>query len=189
MANKPKITHFATSDSSRSKSINSSSPNRSRLARLYPKPKTYEQIKQDDFLRQKSYRNQWPKYPYLNIAVCGSILFGIIIWVTQNINTWWFGNSDWGLTMSTVFLSFGIAMALIFLVVAWVKYVNKLLSYFGGMVGIFWLIYTVLVIVLLVLWLSGWIGKYTDAFWGPALIVSHFIVVFSSTRRIVRQPS
>ncbi len=185
MTDKPKITHFAASNWSDSKVLKGDSQDRSRLARLYPKPKTYEQRKRDDILRQKSYRRQWPKHPHLNIAAYGSAILGLTVWFIQNLNDSWFGNSNKGLIMSTVFLSFAVGIVLVFLIIAWVNYVNKQFSYFGGLASVFWLFYAVSVAVLLALWLSGWIWDYTNILWIPVLIVLHFIIAFFSTRRIV----
>jgi len=189
MANKSKISHFAPTDSSDSKPVSNSYPDRSRLVQLYPKSKTYKQRKQDDRLHQQSYRRQWPKYPYLNIAIYGSVVLGLVIWFTQNLNAWWFSSSNNGITMSIVFFSFAIGLGLEFLLIAWVNYVNKQFSYFEGMIRVFWLVYTVLATVLLVLWLSGWIWEYTNILWVPVLTVLHFIVVFFSAQRIIGQAS
>jgi hypothetical protein len=187
MANKPQTSHFVSTDSSDSTPNAGNAPDRSHLSRLYPEPKTYEQKKQDVALLQQSYRLHWPKYPFLNIAAYGSIVLGVIIWFVQSLNTWWFGSGDWGLTMSTVFFSFAIWIMLVFLLIAWVNYVNKLFSYFGSMIRVFWLVYTILIVVLLVLWLSGWLWEYTNILWPPILTVIHFIVVFFIAKRIVRQ--
>lgn len=185
MANKPKISHFAQTNTSDSKPASNVYTDRSRLGQLYPEPKTYEQRKQDDRLRQQSYRRQWPKYPYLNIATYGSAVLGLVIWVAQNLHVWWFGSSDYGITMSTVFFSFAIGFGLAFLLIAWINYVNKLFSYFGSMIRVFWLVYAVFVTVLLVLWLSGGIWEYTNILWIPVLTVFHFIVVFFIAKRII----
>jgi hypothetical protein len=185
MEKNQKTSHFSPTDSSDSKSVSRHDPDRSYLARLYPKPKTYEQRKQDNRLRQQSYRRKWPKYPYLNIATYGSTVLGLVIWVAQNLHAWWFGSSDYGITMSTVFFSFAIGLGLAFLLIAWVNYVNKLFSYFGSMIRLFWLVYAVLVAVLLVLWLSGWLWEYTNILWFLILTVFHFIVVFFIAKSII----
>ncbi len=189
MASKPKISHFVTTDSSDSKSVSRHDLDRSYLARLYPKPKTYEQRKQDDKRRQQSYRRQWPKRPRLNVAVYGSLVFGCFIWFIQNLSDSWLGNSDKGLIMSTVFFTFALAIVIMFLIIAWVNYVNKQFSYFGGMIQVFWLVYYILVAVILTLWLSGWIWEYTNILWVPVLTVLNFIVVFFSAQRIIGQTS
>ncbi len=184
-----KIFHFAPTDYPKTRSANKNLQNQSRLARLYPKPKTYEQKKQDDKLLQQTYRRQWPKYPYLNIATYGSLVFGLIIWFTQNIKTWWFGNGDFGLVMSTVFFSFAIWLILAVSFIVWINYVNKQFSYFGGMIRLFWLIYIILIALLLTLWQNGWIWEYTNILWVPALAILHFIVMFLSARHcIIKTP-
>ncbi|MBC7564838.1 hypothetical protein H7100_01235 [Candidatus Saccharibacteria bacterium] len=185
MANKPKISHYAPSDPSDVKPASSATPDRSRLAQLYPEPKTYNQRKHNDRLLQQAYRRYWPKRPYLNIAAYGSVIMGLSIWFAQNLNAWWFGSSDKGITMATVFFTFAMGLGLAFLLIAWVNYVNKQFSYFGGVTQVFWLVYAVLLTVLLVLWLSGWIWEYTNILWIPALIVAHFITVFFSAWRTI----
>lgn len=185
MANKPKISHFSKTNISDSKPVNNAYKDRSKLALLYPEPKTYEQKKEDDKLRQQSYRRHWPKYPYLNIAVYGSAVLGLMIWFVQNLNTWWFSSSNKGIVMSTVFISFAIFLVPAFLLITWIVYVNKQFSYFGGMVRLFWLVYDIILAVILSIWLSGWIGDYTNTLWIPALIVLHFILVFFSAQRIL----
>lgn len=185
MANKPKISHYAPSGPSDSKPANGRTSDRSRLAQLYPEPKTYNQRKQDDKLRQQAYHRHWPKRPRLNIAAYGSVILGLSIWFAQNLSSWWFGSSDKGITMATVFFTFALGLGLAFLLITWVNYVNKLFSYFGGIVQIFWLVYAVLISVLLTLWLSGWIWEYTNILWIPVLIVLHFIMVFFNVRRTI----
>jgi len=185
MVRKMKISHFAPTGPSETSPANKNRPNQSNLTRLYPNPKTYEQKKQDEKLLQKSYRHQWPKYPYLNISTYGSTIFGLIIWFSQNIKTWWFGNGDFGLVMSTVFFSFAIWLIVAFSFIAWINYVNKQFSYFGGMTRLFWLIYIILIALLLTLWQSGWIWGYTNTLWVPVLAILHFIVMLLSARRIL----
>ncbi len=185
MANKPKISHFAPTDSTTSKTTKSNSPDRSSLAKLYREPKTYEQRKHDIRLLQQAYRLHWPKRPHLNVAVYGSLVFGCFIWFIQNLSDSWLGNSDKGLIMSTVFFTFALAIVIMFLIIAWVNYVNRLFSYFGGMIRVFWFVYTILAAVLLIPWLSGWIWEYTNILWIPVLTILHFIFVFFSTQRII----
>ena len=185
MANKPKISHFASTDSSSSKANKSNSPDRSRLAKLYPAPKTPEQRKQDDRLRQQAYRRHWPKRPHLNVAVYGSLIFGFFIWFIQNLSDSWLGNGDKGLVMSTVFFTFALAILMLFLIIGWLNYVDKQLTYFGGRLQVFLLVYAVLIAVLLSLWLRGFIWQYTNVLWIPVLTLAHFITVFFIIRRII----
>ncbi len=184
MANKPKISHFSKTNISDAKPVSDAYKDRSKLALLYPEPKTYEQRKEDDKLRLQSYRRHWPKYPYLNIAAYGSAVLGLIMLVIQNLYAWWFGSSDLAITMSVVFFSFTIWLIVAFLLIAWVSYVNKQFSYFGG-IRVFWLVYSVLAAVLLAPWLSGWIWEYTNILWVPVLTILHFIFVFFSAQRII----
>ena len=185
MAKNPKISHYAPLEPSDAKSASITTPDRSRLAQLYPEPKTYNQRKQDDKLRQQAYRRHWPKHPDLNIAAYGSALLGFLVWFLQNLSSWWFGSSDYGITMSTVFFTFALGLAIAFLAITWVNYVNKLFTYFGGLVQIFWLAYTLFAAVLLTLWLSSWIWPYTNIIWIPLLIILHCTIVFLITRRII----
>ena len=189
MAKKMKIFHFAPTDNSSSSLINKNLQNQSHLAKLYPKPKTYEQNNQDRKLLQQAYRRQWPKYPYLNISAYGSAVFGLIIWFSQNIKTWWFGNGDFGLVMSTVFFSFAIWFVIAFSFIAWINYVNKQFSYFGGMIRLFWLIYIISIALLLTLWQSGWIWEYTNILWVPVLAILHFIVMFLNAKHCIIKTS
>lgn len=187
MAHKPRISHYASSDSSDQKPVSSTISDRSHLARLYPEPKTYNQRKQDDKLRQQAYRRHWPKRPYLNIAAYGSIVLGLVIWFMQNLGAWVFGSSDKGITMATVFFSFALGLGLFFLIISWINYANKLFSYFGGRLQIFWIVYTLLVAALLFSWLNSWIWEYTNILWIPVLIILHFTVVFFSARSNIGQ--
>ena len=185
MVKKSKISHFTQTNTTGSKPDSNADADRSRLARLYPQPKTYEQKEQDTKLLQRAYRLHWPKYPYFNIAAYGSVLLGLTVWFVQNLYNWWFGNSDWGLTMSTIFFSFVIWLVLTLLLIVWVNYTNKQFAYFGGMIRVFWIVYTILTAVLLVLWLSGWIWDYTNILCIPVLTVFHFIVMFFIAKRII----
>lgn len=184
MANKPTITHFAATNSSDSQAANSDHVDRSQLAQLYPKPKTYDQRKQDDQRRQALYRRYWPKYPYLNIAAYGSVILGLVIWFVQSLNAWWYsGGEDRGITMSNIFFSFLLGLGLAFLIIAWVRYINKQFSHFGGSMRLFWLVYGSMSTVMLLLWLSGWLWEYTNIVWIVGLSVLHFTIVFFSGRR------
>ncbi|MEO5950278.1 MAG: hypothetical protein ABIQ04_02410 [Candidatus Saccharimonadales bacterium] len=190
MTDKPKISHYAQTDVYETKSFKLSDADRSNLTALYPKPKTYAQREMDDKLRQKSFRRKWPKYPALNIAVYGSVLFGLIIRFAQSLNVWWFSNpSDSGATMSIVFFSFILGLGLVFLIIAWVGFVNRQFSYFGGLLRLFWLTYGVIIAIMVGLWLSSWIGNYTYILWVPSLAVLHFIIVLISAKHILGRAS
>jgi len=186
MADKSKISHFTPTSTLDSKSGNNNEPDRSRLARLYPDPKNYEQIKEDDKLRLQSYRRHWPKYPYLNIATYGSFVFAPMVWFAQNLKSWWLGGSNDAVTISMVFYSFTIWLVVAAMIIAWVIYVNRQFSYFGGMVGLFWSIYGVLVTLLFVLLLSGLIWDYANILWILVLSSLHFVVVLTSAWRIIK---
>lgn len=189
MAKKMKISHFAPTDCFEASPANKNRSNQSHLAQLYPRPKTYEQKEQDNKSLRQAYRRQWPKYPYLNISAYGSAIFGLIIWFSQNIKTWWFGNGDFGLVMSTVFFSFAIWFILAFSFIAWINYVNKQFSYFGGTIRLFWLIYIILIAILLTLWQSGWIWEYTNILWVPVLAILHFIAMLLISKHILVKTS
>ena len=185
MPNKLKVSHFTSKGVSISKNAARHTLDQPRLARLYPDPKTYEQRQQDDDVRQQAYRRRLPKYPSLAIAMYGSIFLGLCVWFAQNLSSWWLGNGDSGTTMAAVFFTFAMGLALAFMGIIWVNYVNKVLSYFDGAVRIFWLVQSISIAGLLSLWLSGWAGiHHTSLLWIPALMLIHFTVVFFSARYI-----
>lgn len=186
MTDKPKISHFDNTSPSKSRSFKDRYSDRSKLAELYPKPKTNEQRIFDDTLRQKSYRRRWPKHPSLTIAIYGSVLFMFIVFFLQSLNSWWFSNpGNNGATMSVVFFTFTLGLGLIFLIFAWVKFVNIQFSYFGGLLKLFWFIYYAFFAGIITFWLSGLIGDYTSILWLPSLAVIHFIIVFIIAIRIL----
>jgi len=187
MTAKTKLSHFTANDQSKIKTTGNRYADRSLLARLYPKAKSYEERLRDDKWREQSYRRRWPKYPYLNVAVYGSVAVGLSIWFGQSVSSWWFSSDDGGIIMGIVFFTFAIGMGLVFLFIAWGNYANRLLSQFGGMARLFWLVYSFLIMSMLVLWLSDWVGHYTDILWVPALTAVHFVVVLLSTRLIMRR--
>ncbi len=185
MVNNRSEVHSSGSGTSKLKSTAAKTPDRSQLADLYPQPKSYEQREVDVKLRQLAYRRNWPKRPYVNIAAYGSIVFGFLIWFSQNLGSWWFGSTDKGVVMATVFLTFAIALAIWGLIIAWVKYVNGQFDYFGGSTRFFWLIQSVLIPVLIAIWLSGFAWEYTSILWIPALVVISFLtLLFSASRTI-----
>ncbi|HSW77293.1 MAG TPA: hypothetical protein VLG36_00665 [Candidatus Chromulinivoraceae bacterium] len=185
MSKRPSISHSAITNLSGSKGANKGNSDRSSLVELYPKPKTYGQRAQDDKMRQQAYRRHWPRYPYLNIAAYGSALLGLVIWFAQNLNTWWFSAASYGDVMSHVFFSFVVGLMLVFLIVFWVSYVNKLFSYFRGAIQIFWFIYPLEVGTLLTLWLSGLMWDYMNISWIPVLAIFHFVIVFFSVQPMI----
>jgi hypothetical protein len=89
--------------------------------------------------------------------------------------------------MATVFFTFALVLGIASLLIAWVNYVIKLFSYFGGMLQIFWFVYALLIAVLFTLWLSGSVWEYTNILWIPVLIVAHFIAVFFSAWRTIEK--
>jgi magnesium-transporting ATPase (P-type) len=188
MADKPKISHFVAASDSPTPAPGSArvnDPDRSRLGQLYPQPKTYEQIKQESNKRQVTFRSRWPKYPYLNIAAYGSAVFGLMTWFGQGLNNWWLGSNNGGATMSAVFFSFAIWIVLAVLVMAWVRYVNSLFSYFGGPIWLFWIIYAVVVAVLVTVSVYGVMQGYAPILWSLFVIVIHFGIVLFGTRRVI----
>ncbi len=185
MSDKQKTVHSSGTNHSGLKPSVVNIPDRSQLAELYPQPKTYGEKAADSRRFQRSLRRQWPKYPYLNIAAYGSLMLGLTVWFSQNLSSWWFGNPESkGITMSVVFFTFALGLGLAFLIVAWVSYVNKQLSYFGGTIA-FWLVFGISTSVLTFLWFSGWFWGYTYILWIPILSVLHFVTMFISTRQIV----
>jgi len=185
MVDKQKISHFESEGYSNSQS-GDHLPDRSRLAKLYPTPKTYDERKADDERTKQVDRLRWPKYPVLNSAVYGSGVIVVAIWFIQNINAWWFGTDNRGMAMGAVFFSFAIWMVLMFITVARVLYVSKLFSHFGGKERLFWTVSGVTLAVTMGLWLSGLILNYTHLLWIPIFVVVQFVLVYVSMRRLMR---
>lgn len=180
-------TNFPPSDSSTGNEPKGDNRDRSKLGRLYPAAKTYEQRKSDDERRQKIYRSRLAKHPRFTIAAYGSVVAGLMIWFVQNLNAWWFaGGEDRGIVMGYVFFSFSVAFLLIFLIMGWVRYVTKQLYDFQGAMGLFWLVYAVIIAVLIGLWSSKLAGGYTNSVWIPILTIVHFIALLVSSRLSIR---
>ncbi len=154
----------------------------SRLAALYPEPKTEAQKEQDDAQRQLSYRQRWPRYPYLNIAAHGSILAGIVLWFSQNVGYWWFSGDNTASVMGIVFFSFALGLGIMGLLFAWVNYANKLFSYFGRNSGAFWFAYLALTGLVVTISIGGWILAFTNILWLPIFVILNFLIIFVSAK-------
>lgn len=157
-------------------------PDRSNLGGLYPTAKTYDEKAHEEKLRQLAVRGQWPRHPSLNVSIYGGFVAAFIVWVAQNIQSWWFGSAEWGTLMSAVFFSFAVMLVAVLSFVVWAKYVNKLFDYFGGKVALFWLLYSISVLLMLVVWIGSSTVEYTSLAWIPILAVIHFVVVIMIAR-------
>lgn len=183
MGEKQRTTSPSSSDNSSGNGSQGGNRDRSKLGRLYPAAKTYEQRKSDDERRQKIYRSRLAKHPRFTIAAYGSVVAGLMVWFVQNLNAWWFaGGEDRGVVMGYVFFSFSVAFLLIFLIMSWFKYVTKQLYDFQGAAGLFWLVYSVVIAALIALWSSKLVGEYTNATWIPILTILHFAALFIGAR-------
>jgi hypothetical protein len=181
MATQPKVSHF--NDEESLDRYPSMLNDKSELSSLYATPKTYTQRRQDDLVRQVRLRRQRPKYPYVNIALYGALMFAFVMWFGQNLGRWWVGNgTDLAATMSNVFLSFGIGMVALVLLVRWILYTHEMLTHFNGVPRIFWIIYAATVLVIVALWLSGLGGGYGNIVWIPILGAIHFVVTFIAAK-------
>lgn len=185
MSDKQKISHFDPKGYSNSKSTDNHLPDRSRLAKLYPNPKTYDERKADDKLVQRASRLRWPKHPSLNSAVYGIGVIVLAIWFAQNLGVWWFGGGSGGSVMSAVFFSFAIWMVLMLAVFAWVIYISKLFTYFGGKERLFWVVYGTTLAIVMSIWLSGWVLEYTNPLWILVFAVFHFVLVLTFANRLM----
>ena len=155
---------------------------RSDLRGLYPTAKTYDEKAREEKLRQLAVRGQWPRHPSLNIAIFGSFVAAFIVWVAQNIQSWWSSSAEWGTLMSAVFFSFAVMLVAVLSFVIWTKYVSRLFDYFGGKVALFWLLYGISVLLMLVVWVGNSTVEYTSLTWIPILAVIHFAAVIVIAR-------
>lgn len=190
MSKHTKITHFAElSDIDKYAITNNMPHDQSDLGKLYPTPKTYDQRLKDELERNKIFRRRLPKYPSIQIAVLGSIIFGLAVLFIQSIEqtTEQLRQSDSGMAnvMLTVFFSFTLSLAVLGLAFLWVRHVIYMFDVFGGRMRLFWVVYGTILFFIMGAWLSGWLGKSSDAFWIPLLVGVHFIILFLSLRRLL----
>lgn len=177
-----KVSHFVESiysadshdrTSERQDSVGKGTIDRSGLGKIYPTPKTYEQRQEQDRLRLEAYRHRLPRYPRLNIAILSSLVFGLSALFIRNFEQLWMSGQIW-----IIFLSFAGILLLFFLAMACIKYTSNIFYLFGGSMTEFGIIYVCAIILLLIIWLSGWLASPSVAFWLPLVCGLHFLVVF-----------
>jgi len=153
MQEKPKISHFAKNKDGREKTHDKSAIEikRATLGELYPSPRTYDQKKSTELLRQRMYAHRLPKYPSFYIAAYGSVIVGMILIYFKNLDETWFSSSDRGITMSIVFFSFLIGMIILSLTYAWIRYVINIFYPLGRSTRLFWIANGILLTVLIAL--------------------------------------
>ena len=153
MQEKPKVSHFANNKDSREKTHDKSAIEikRATLGEFYPLPRTYDQKKSAELLRQRMYTRRLAKYPSFYIAAYGSIVVGLTLIYFKNLAEVWLGSGGGGGTISTVFFSFLIAMIIFFLVYAWIRYVINTFYALGRSTRLFWIANGILLTVLIAL--------------------------------------
>jgi hypothetical protein len=161
----------------------------SHLVQLYPTPKTYEQRKRDDIIRQLHYRSRWPRRPYLNVALYGGPVIGMVLWFMQNIETWWTGSDTEAIAMKNIFFSFSVSVIILALLYAWIHYVHKIFQYFSGSAQVFWAIYIVFTIISFSVVLAGYPWSYKNGIWIPVLATSHVLFIFVCAKKMLREPN
>jgi len=88
------------------------------LSTLYPQAKTFEQRALDDDERQKRFMQRQPKYVRFFMAAYSSFLISILTLYILGIYSMWASGS-----IAAIFLSFSIAIVLVFLVIGCVVYI------------------------------------------------------------------
>lgn len=153
MQEKPKISHFANNKDGKEKPHDKSALEikRATLGELYPSPRTYDQKKSSELLRQRMNTRRLAKYPSSYIAAYGSIVVGLTLIYFKNLDEIWLGSGGGGGTMSTVFFSFLIAMVIFFLTYAWIRYVINTFYALGRGTPLFWIANGILLTVLVAL--------------------------------------
>lgn len=178
MSEKQKISHFSIELDDKNSHFNQIT-DRSELSKLYLKPKTSEELNQDNENRTKAIRKRFTKHPRIITTLYGTMVYGAIVVFIQNLRgTWWSNGDSAGLTMGTVFFTFAIALGLSYLLYVWITNTNKLLSFFGNNNKTFWTVYVIGILLLTVFWLNGMILDYTNIIWLPILVLSNLLVTF-----------
>ncbi len=172
----PKITHFAESDATSAGDSNGL-PDRSDLGVLYPEAKTYEQLSKDKLRRAEMFKKRLPKHPGLNIAMYGSVVFLMIIFLLHNLESLWMSGN-----ITVIFFSFAVWMILGYAVISWAKYTNELFYSAGGLVRKFWIIYIAALMLISAIMASGWLGQNLTIFSAFIFTVLHFILIIFGVR-------
>lgn len=114
----------------------------SSLGKLYPRPKSYDEIAKDDEMRSKNYANRLPKLWHLKVSLSGGLLVGIFALFIFNLkNLWLSGN------IALIFFSFFATLILFGLFYIWIKYTNSLFYSSAKSSTVFWLLLPLLLII------------------------------------------
>lgn len=112
----------------RTKEMDHNDFDHSRLAALYPQPKTAEELRE----RQPSLIRH-VRHEYARITLLGSLVFSATLLFSMNIPTLW-QNGNIGL----IFFSFALWLGIGTLAVIWIKQVNTIFYSYGRSTVLFW---------------------------------------------------
>lgn len=158
--------------------------NNSHLSKLYPTPKTYEE--QQKNLRQIQLRRQTiPKYLRLKMALAGSIAFLFAILFIQNTETLWTELSP----LIGIFSWFAALLVLLYTAYVSVVFIRNAFYRFDSKPTSFNLIYWCYVLVVFLLWNSGWLSSFSAFLWIPIIGIVHFLVILVTLHFTLQNPN